>query len=376
MSKKILFLKIGTLSNINRNVLAQLKLHFPDNEILEIDVLELVLSKKKYKIANYFHFILEYGLDFLLLRKNRWAFWDWFRVTSYMFKKYKLEVQKYAQNSDILFTFQTGSTFDGSIINIPHFVYTDSTVLANYFYPGISIRSVLKSKAWMKLEPDVYKNAARNFVFSSNQQKSLIEQYNIPANKAVCVYAGMNKATSKITEEKSYLTKKILFAGYNWERKGGPLLLKAFRKVLDVHPDAELIIVGCKPIVDVKNCKILNRVSLTELEHYYHEATVFCMPTRIEPFGIVFIDAMNFKCPVVASNIGAIPDFVINNHNGYTLAPDDINGFADALIKLLHNPELCKEFGENGYKIAHQNYTWENTGKLIKQNIKASLKEN
>jgi len=369
MAKKILFLKMGGLSNININILNQLRLHFPDNEIVEVDVGALIFSKTKVKYLNYFYFAFEYGLDFVLLQKSRWNFSDWFRVTSYIFKQSKKEINKLAKAYDILFSFQTASLFDGSICGIPHFVYTDSTVLANLYYPNIDKKKVFKSKAWMKLEPEVYKNASLNFTFSKIQKKSIVEQYHVDETKVECVFAGMNKMKNTDSFEKDYTKKKILFAGFNWERKGGPVLLKAFEMILNKHPEAELIIVGCKPEISLRNCKITGRISLEELENFYKEATVFCMPSQVEPFGLVYIDAMHYKCPIVASNVGAIPEFVLDNHNGFTHHPDNFMAFANSLEKLLDNPELCKEFGENGYKIAHRNYTWEHTGMLIKEHI-------
>jgi len=377
MPKKILYFKIGLNSNTNLRVFEQLKRNFSEYEVVEVEVMDLV-NKRWYKFINFFYFIWEYGLDFLLFHKSRWTMGEWKRVTSYMFRKMNYEIRKFSFGYDVLFTFQTGSVFDASLPHIPHFVYTDSTVLANQYYPGINKKQIFKSKAWMKLEPLVYRNATLNFLFSTNQQKSLIEQYGIDFNKTMCVYAGSNSLfdESQIVG-KAYDKKIILFVGVNWERKGGVVLAKAFKRVLKKVPDAKLLIVGVtqkivthfSPEIDLDSCIIKGRVPVEEVEQYYREASVFCMPTRIEPFGIVFIEAMLRKLPLVASDIGAIPDFLHHGVNGFMFHPDDVESFSTALIELLNNPEKCKIMGAQGHEIAKKNYTWDSTGKLFKEHI-------
>ncbi len=377
MPKKILYFKIGLNSNTNLRVYEQLKIHFSEHEVLEVEVMDLV-NKKWYKFVNFFYFLWEYGLDFLFLHKSRWTIGDWKRVTSYMFCKMTYEIRKFSAQYDVLFTFQTGSVFDASLPQIPHFVYTDSTVLANLYYPGVNKRQVFKSKQWMRHEPEIYHNATLNLLFSTNQQKSLVEQYGIDTEKTRCVNAGSNSLFDELQNiGKTYDKKIVLFVGVNWERKGGLVLSKAFNKVLEKVPDAKLLIIGVSekivkhfsPDINLSSCIIKGRIPVEEVEQYYREATVFCMPTRIEPFGIVFIEAMYRKLPVITSNIGAIPDFIKHGVNGYMFQPDDVASLSNAMIELLNDPEKCKMMGEAGYHIAKNNYSWNNTGKLFKEHI-------
>ena len=97
------------------------------------------------------------------------------------------------------------------------------------------------------------------------------------------------------------------------------------------------------------------------------------MPTKREPFGLVYLEAMLYRLPVVATNIGAIPDFVQNDTNGYLVEPGDVKGIAEALIKLLDNPQKCMTFGEYGYKLVTEKYTWEMVGKRMKEYITKSI---
>jgi glycosyltransferase involved in cell wall biosynthesis len=155
-----------------------------------------------------------------------------------------------------------------------------------------------------------------------------------------------------------------VFVGVDWERTGGPPLLEAFRRVRAQVPDATLTIVGCRPPVSEPGVDVVGRVPLSEVWRYYAEATVFCMPTRWEPFGIVYLEAMMQRLPVVATRVGAIPDFVSESDNGFLVGVDDVDGMARRLIQLLRNPELCREMGKRGFCIA-QRYSWDHAADIM-----------
>ena len=99
------------------------------------------------------------------------------------------------------------------------------------------------------------------------------------------------------------------------------------------------------------------------------QASVFCVPTTLEPFGIVFLEAMAHKLPVVATNIGAIPDFVVEDRNGYLVEPNNSEQLSEKIIYLISSPIKCKAFGEFGHRLFWERYTWEKTGIRIRENI-------
>jgi glycosyltransferase involved in cell wall biosynthesis len=248
------------------------------------------------------------------------------------------------------FTFQTQSLFDASQAGTPHFVYTDHTHLANLYYPSFD-ESNLYSRRWICLESSIYRNAALNFTMSSHVSRSLVEHYGCESGKIECVSIGSNVAGPEAHElsDARYASRRILFVGIDWERKGGPLLVKAFRKVLGLMPDARLTIVGCSPTIDVPNCEVLGRLPLDEVGAQYRRAAVFCMPTQNEPFGVVFLEAFEHRLPVVATRIGAVPDVVQEGVSGHMVETADVDALADRLYRLLVSPGLCKQFGESGH---------------------------
>jgi glycosyltransferase involved in cell wall biosynthesis len=364
--KKIIFFKAGSFSHINEAVLIQLKKNFPNHQIETCDVLEL-MDRETSGFANKLSLIKEYGLD--ILRKEK--YWkSWLFCTSNIFLKIRKKIRsKFKDTSQIAFTFQTQSLFDASIPGVPHFVYADSTVLANYSYPNISPASFLKSKKWMKLEKEIYQNASHVFLFSSNQVDSVIADYGLDSGKATCVYAGANIDIKELTKPASF-SNHILFVGVDWERKGGPTLWNALQK-LDVP--FKLTVVGCSPDIKDTRVNIVGRIPINEVAQYFQEADIFCTPTNQEPFGIVFLEAMHYQLPVVSTNIGALPDMVLNDKTGLLVNPGDAKSLALALSQLLNNKDLCFQMGVAGKKRAKEIFNWKSVGTKISLKINEYL---
>jgi glycosyltransferase involved in cell wall biosynthesis len=210
---------------------------------------------------------------------------------------------------------------------------------------------------------------------SSNISTSIIDDYSCSPDKTSCVYCGANLQVTEdeIFEENRFSKKNILFVGVDWQRKGGPVLEEAFRTVLGTYPDATLTIVGCKPKLNLPNCHIVGRIPLWEAKKYFRQASVFCLPTTLEPFGIVFLEAMAHKLPIIGTNIGAIPDFILEDKNGYMVEPNNSSQLSKKIIDLIGSQEKCKTLGEYGHKFLWSRYTWEKTGVRIRKNIEQLL---
>lgn len=364
--KRIAFIKAGEFSHINNSVRDILSREFPDHQLDIIDCSDLITKRDPLALLQAFR----YYWKVIFSRKRTLA--DTFIRTPYYFNKVRSGLRKRLAGQDYLFTFQTQSLFDLSLEKVPHFVYTDHTHLANKAYPGFDM-GLLFADAWIECEKQIYRNAAKVFTMSSNITASVIKDYGCDPQKVNCVYCGanVNAGMDEQFDPARYSSKNILFTGVEWERKGGPELAEAFREVLRVHPDARLTVVGCSPKLDLPNCTTTGRIPLDEVKRYFMEATVFCLPTRIEPFGVVFLEAMAHQLPVVATRIGAIPDFIREEKNGYLVTSGDPKALAEKLILLLNDPARCAAFGEEGHRLFWEKYTWQATGKRIHEEITA-----
>ncbi len=368
--KRIAFIRPKAWPLANRIVEGVLKEQFPDHEVDVIDISILVRKRLDLILLNGIVTILLYAKDFIQGRKKfRLAFWR----TPFIFRQVCHLVQKRVAQETYAFTFQMQSLFDVRTPGIPHFVYTDHTHLENRHYAKDN-RASLYSPRWIELEKQIYQNATLIFIRSSNVRRSLVEDYGCPPDKTVLVYAGSNARVSTVkTKNIDYTQPAILFVGLDWRRKGGPDLLEAFRQVQEKIPRAKLIIVGAEPDLQVPGCEVVGKIPPEELDKYYQEASLFCLPTYREPFGVVFIEAMSARLPIVATRVGAIPDFVEQGRNGFMVEPGDIQGLAQALLRLLQNPELCRSFGEHSFELTRNRYSWKVVGTKIRKSIHESL---
>jgi glycosyltransferase involved in cell wall biosynthesis len=365
---KIAFIRVFARAPIAYRVEEMLANAFPEYEVETITITDLLKSRPDILLVNVFHTLITYGTQVGASWRN---FRRSFIATPYLFKQVKRLVahRLLAKRQDYVFSFQLQSLFDASLPELPHFVYTDHTHLANLEYEQFD-QSLAHTQAWIDLERQIYQNADLVFTRSSNITRSLLNQYGCPADKVVCVYVGVNVSAPKEPGlQKDYSNKEILFVGLDWERKGGPELLEAFQQVLSVHPDAQLTIIGSEPLVNLSNCQVLGKLPLESLQPHYASASIFCLPTKLEPFGVVFVEAMANRLPIVATEIGAIPDFVINGENGYLVSPGDISGLARALIRLLDNPVQCRSFGTRSYGLVGQRYNWQIVGSKIRESV-------
>ena len=365
-NNKIAFIRLRDWPLANVRVKEIVINEFSEFEVDTINVGALIKRHPIIIFANILHIFFYYGKDVLLgQKKARAAFWH----TPYIFNSIKKILTKRLSRENYLFTFQMQSIVDCSIPNTPHFVYTDHTHLANLTYRDYD-RKKLYRQEWIDLEKKIYQNASLVFVRSSNILDSLVEQYEIRPEKIKCVFSGSNVVVNEInTADKNYSNQNILFVGLEWERKGGPELIEAFKIVLEKFPNATLTIVGANPQIQIPNTKIVGKVSPGSLVNYYKEASIFCLPTRLEPFGIAFLEAMQARLPIIGTRIGAVPDFVEDGFNGLLVEPGDINGISNAMIKLLEQPENCRLYGERSKEIADNKYNWQAVGKRIKQHI-------
>lgn len=362
----IAFIKIGSNSSTNNSVENLLKRTFPEFEIETYDVThDFFKSRLTATLFMLKATLREYG------RKHGALFsapWRNTYSTAY-FKKVRSLIRKKLNPARFAFTFQMQSLFDAGLPEVPNFVFTDHTHLNNLAYPDFN-RNDLASPSWLACEREIYNNAAMIFTMSSNITQSLINDYQCHPSKTACVFAGSNlPAIPPPPINKDYSDQHILFIGVDWQRKGGPDLLAAFQKIRQTHTNARLTIAGCSPKVNLPGVTVLGPCSKAKTAKLYEQATIFCLPTRREPFGIAFIEAMSFGLPVIGTNLGAQPDFIIPESNGIMVAPGDIAGLAAALSRLLSEPQTRRGFGRAGYELATRSYTWEHTGALIREHI-------
>ncbi|HEY8518627.1 MAG TPA: glycosyltransferase family 4 protein [Gammaproteobacteria bacterium] len=364
--RKVALIRIGSFSHVNGHVLEMLETHFPECEVVDIDVGREVSARTA---ANLLATACEYGRG--LLRGTAGDIGTLARRNPRHCREVADHVRRRARTEQFAFTLQTQSLWDAHTPGIPHFVYTDHTHLANLRYPHFDRRQ-LRSARWIELERSIYQHAERVFVTSRFAERSLIDDYGCAPERVECVYSGVNVDVRGVAEH-SPANKTVLFVGTEWERKGGPQLVEAFRAVRREHPDAELAIVGCAPEVDVPGCRVVGPVPGNGVGGYYASAAVFCLPSLVEPSAVALVEAAAHGLPVVATDVGGTSDRVLHGDTGYLVPPGDVPSLARALSDLLSDAALRRRLGEAGRRLAAERFTWPAVGAAMCGSIRRAL---
>ena len=93
---------------------------------------------------------------------------------------------------------------------------------------------------------------------------------------------------------------------------------------------------------------LLGDLTRERLAEEYVNASVFCLPSVQEGFGIVFLEAMAAELPVVACRVAAVPEVVLDGATGLLVPPRDPGALAEALERLIREPALARAPGAGG----------------------------
>jgi glycosyltransferase involved in cell wall biosynthesis len=375
----IYFVKLARFSNTNAYVEAQLRAQFPEATVRTLDVKSVFKRPSWSLFTALLAALLSLGRDRIAGRRWTGKLADavvhrllrspaMFSAMSAMARR---AVER--ERAHVWFTIQTQSLWNAAVRGIPHFVYTDSTVLANLYFKHRDF-ACLPPATWLERESTIYADAAKTFVMSEHVGRSLTELYGIePARVArVCVGANLRRPPESARPAPRD-NRTILFVGMEWERKGGPELAAAFARVRERYGDARLLIVGASPRLDAPGCEVIGRVPADRVPEYYAQAAIFCMPTRLEPFGIAFIEAMMHAVAVAAPGHGAMLDYVRDRETGVLYEPGDAGDIARALLWLLDHPAERQAIALRGLEAVRSAYTWDAVGRRLRAGILSSL---
>jgi len=216
----------------------------------------------------------------------------------------------------------------------------------------------------LAFEKRVYGNLDFVFTRSDWARKSFIHDYGIPADNVICVGTGINLERIPERYQKDYNSKRILFIGTDFRRKGGDYLLSAFTKIRKAIKGARLTIIGPKPSGLPTGVECLGFISQNNPEgrqrilDAYREAALFVMPSLYEPFGNVFLEAMAHMVPCIGTTACAMPEIIQNGQTGYTVEPGNVEALADCMAHALETPEELETLGAAAYEAVQQKFDW------------------
>lgn len=157
----------------------------------------------------------------------------------------------------------------------------------------------------------------------------------------------------------------ILFVGRFDRIKGADIVLSSFAKLAEKRPELRLLFVGpdsglavegrgvvqfdefCSDIPDFLRQRVDYRglLSRSEIENLRTRAYATVVTSRYETFANVVIEAMSFGCPIVATDVGGIPEIIVDKRNGLLVPSESAEGLTAALVEMLDDASLAARLG-------------------------------
>jgi len=229
---------------------------------------------------------------------------------------------------------------------------------------------------------------------SSGTKADILRAYpEVDEDRIHVIYNGIDLAEYQKTSETKALTDYgvdptvpyVLFVGRITRQKGVTHLVDA---ISYLPPDTQVVLCAGAPDTPEIAEELREKVELARKDHprivwiekmvtkqetiqLYSNCRVFCCPSVYEPFGIINLEAMACRAPVVASSTGGIKEVVVDSETGYLVPfePDKITGFpvdpdtfaqdlAGRITILLQDPERCKHYGDAGRKRVEDVFSW------------------
>jgi alpha-maltose-1-phosphate synthase len=328
----------------------------------------------------------------------------WSEITNGTEGKYKTALETFSLNLaqvtslaaiDIVHTHTWYVSMAGflakKLFNVP-FVLTTHSLEPLRAWKAEQLGSGYAMSSWM--ERTAILDADAVIAVSKGTRDDILRAYpEIKPERIHVIYNGIDLKEYQKTEETSALTKYgvdpavpyVLFVGRITRQKGVthlveaiPHLPKGTQVVLCAGaPDTPEIAAEMREKVEQVR-KINPRVvwiekmlSRAEAIQFYSNASVFCCPSVYEPFGIINLEAMACRAPVVASAVGGILEVVVDGETGYlvpfeqdpvTTFPSNPEKFSRDLggkiSELLADPEKAKRFGEAGRRRVEETFAW------------------
>lgn len=171
----------------------------------------------------------------------------------------------------------------------------------------------------------------------------------------------------------------VLFLGRLHPKKRPDIAIRAFSLVAPNFPDSVLVLAGpyseeyhneLAAIADRENIGervcFIGMLKGNELYGAYRAATVFVLPSMQENFGIAVAEAMAASCPVIISEHVDIRDYIEKGNAGI-VCPVEVDQFANALERILGEPELGLRMGANAREVAMEYFTWSRAAEKLDQ---------
>jgi glycosyltransferase involved in cell wall biosynthesis len=244
---------------------------------------------------------------------------------------------------------------------IPSVVSLDATPIQydslGQFYSHQQGSAWLEHLKW-KLNRDCFRAARQIVAWSQWAKQGLVDDYEVSAEKVTVIPPGVNAAdwVCPMPRRPHDRPVKILFVGADLERKGGLLLLEAFRALRPIGVELHLVTRSKLPEEPGLFSYTQMQPNSAALKQLYYESDIFCLPTYGDCLPMVLSEAGAAGLPVVSTRVAGIPEIVEDGTTGFLVPTGDVPALTDALKSLVRNPQLRLVQGQRAVDVVTREF--------------------
>jgi glycosyltransferase involved in cell wall biosynthesis len=266
------------------------------------------------------------------------------------------------------FVFQVGATFDAhwdDNFYAPSVIYTDYSAALAARRPALGRNPFTKEEQWVwnSLEAQALRRANHVFTRGEFVRQSLLEDYHLSPAKVTSVGGGVNFDALPTLPERHAQAPMVLFIGKDFHRKGGDLLWRACASLRAKFPTLRLVVVTDGPIpadLPREGVEVIAPTYDREfIANLYRQANVFALPSRLETWGDVLLEAMAYGLPCVGVSGEAMDEIIDTGKTGFVVPAGDVQALAGALGQLIGDQALWSEMSRAARQKVETTYTWE-----------------
>lgn len=204
-----------------------------------------------------------------------------------------------------------------------------------------------------------------DYIFTMNEwtRDFTIRHYNISADKVFNVGFGIN--VTPFFGEKDYSNKRMLIVLRKGREKlkGLYLLLEAFALAKKEIKDLSLDIVGTDFGEGIEGVRCWYNYPRSKTAELFQKSSIYIMPSKGEPNGITYLEALANKSPIIGLRGFAVPEFSGKGKYGFIVDEASPDNVSDTIIEAFRDTNRLKKMGEEGQKYVIERFTWENVTK-------------
>ena len=256
---------------------------------------------------------------------------------------------------------------------LERFLYCDSTWnLWSRYAKDTPYSSGRSDRISDDLERKAFGQVRRIFPISQYVKDNLTAHYGVNSDVITVAGTGRGKIAA-FHGTKNYARGPILFvAKERLEDKGGNLLVDGFRLASKTNPSLNLVLAGKAVEATMAhrgaNITVAGHVSWQELQRLFETAALFAMPAYNEPWGLVYLEALACKTPLLGLARNSLPELTQNGRFGFLVDKPEPPSIAEAILRAAADPKKLEQMGAEGQEYCLNTFSWKQTaGAILEQ---------